>query len=97
MVYAKLFVSPNKLKKYRAVFYDEGGKKIKHTDFGASGMSDYTIHKDKQRKKRYIARHRSNENWDDYTTAGSLSRYVLWEKPSLKESWEFYKRKFKLL
>jgi len=35
-----------------AVLYD--GKWI---HFGAKGMSDFTIHKDKERRKRYRARH----------------------------------------
>ena len=29
--------------------------------FGAKGMSDYTIHKDDERKYRYIMRHKKNE------------------------------------
>ncbi len=31
------------------------GNKTIH--FGSAGMSDYTIHKDPERKERYIARH----------------------------------------
>ena len=31
--------------------------------FGAKGMADFTLHKDPERKARYIARHRSNEDW----------------------------------
>ncbi len=30
---------------------------------GASGCSDFTIHKDEQRKQRYINRHKTKENW----------------------------------
>ena len=29
--------------------------------FGASGYSDFTIHKDQARKQRYINRHKNNE------------------------------------
>ena len=29
----------------------------KRVHFGAKNMSDYTLHKDDERKKRYIARH----------------------------------------
>ena len=29
----------------------------KRIHFGAANMSDYTIHKDDERKQRYIARH----------------------------------------
>ena len=87
----KIIKSPNKKKKYRA-YFSTG----KHTDFGAAGMSDYTKHKDPERMKRYLNRHKSRENWRDPTTAGSLSRYVLWNKPSFRASVADYKRKFKL-
>jgi len=87
----KIVKSPNKKKKYRA-YFSTG----KHTDFGAAGMSDYTKHKDPERMKRYLNRHKSRENWRDPTTAGSLSRFVLWNKPSFRASVADYKRKFKL-
>lgn len=56
--------------------------------FGASGYSDYTKHKDEKRKKRYIKRHRENENWgkSGIDTAGFWSRWILWNKPSLRAS-----------
>jgi len=87
--------STQKDKKFMAIFYDEG-KKVKTTHFGAKGMSDFTIHKDKQRKERYLDRHRKRENWDSYMTAGSLSRWILWNKPTLKASISDYKKRFKL-
>ncbi len=80
-------------KKYMAVFY-ENGKKIKTTHFGAAGMSDYTKHKDPARKQRYMNRHKANEHWSKPMTAGSLSRYILWNKPSLKASITDYKKRF---
>ncbi len=82
-------------KKYMAVFYD-GTKKVKTTHFGAAGMSDYTKHKDKARKQRYLNRHRANEHWSDYMSAGSLSRYILWNKPTLTASKADYKKRFGL-
>ena len=87
--------STNSKKKYMAVFY-EGKKKIKTTHFGAAGYSDYTKHKDKQRKKRYMSRHRTREKWSDPMTAGALSRYILWNKPTLRASIEDYKLRFNL-
>ena len=54
--------------------------------FGASGMSDYTKHKDKERKARYVARHkRGGEKWtkSGIKTAGFWSRWLLWNKPSI--------------
>ena len=89
--------SPKKDKKLRAVFKDRDGKIRKTTDFGAKGMSDYTIHKDKQRKQRYLDRHRKRENWNAYMTAGALSRWILWNLPTLKGSIDDYKKRFKLI
>jgi L-rhamnose mutarotase len=54
--------------------------------FGQAGAGDYTIHKNPIRQQLYINRHKKNENWDDLTTAGAWSRWILWSKPSLKES-----------
>jgi len=88
--------STQKTKKLMAIFYDDNGKKIKTTHFGSAGMSDYTIHKDKERKERYLDRHRKRENWNDYMSAGSLSRWILWNKPTLKASIADYKKRFKL-
>jgi hypothetical protein len=82
-------------KKLMAIFYDNG-KKVKTTHFGAEGMSDYTKHRNDERKKRYLTRHKKNENWGDYKSAGSLSRYILWNKKTLRESINDYKRRFNL-
>lgn len=66
------------------------------THFGAKGMSDFTKNKDEERKDRYLKRHRANENWNDPKSAGALSRFVLWNKPTLKSSIEDYKKRFGL-
>ena len=95
MVKVDIKKSTNPEKKLMAIFYD-GDKKIKTTHFGSAGMSDYTKHKDEDRKKRYIERHKVNENWADYKSAGALSRWILWEKPTLTASINDYKNKFKL-
>ena len=86
--------SPKKDKKYVATFSRNG--RIKKTHFGAKGMSDYTKHKDSARKQRYINRHKRRENWKDPTSAGALSRYILWGKPSLRASIADYKKRFHL-
>ena len=85
--------STNSKKKYMAVFY-ENGKKIKTTHFGCAGMSDYTKHKDPARKQRYMNRHKSREDWQKPMSAGALSRYILWNKPTLKSSISDYKKRF---
>lgn len=90
-----LHKSQNKTKKYVIKFYDNNGKYIKSTNFGATGYSDYTIHKDDDRKNRYIARH-SNEDWSDPTKAGTLSRFILWNKKTLNDSFKDYLKRFGL-
>jgi hypothetical protein len=95
----KIVKSPKKDKKYRAIFLKNGREK--KVDFGAKGYQNYggtgtERHLDKKRKQRYINRHRSRENWKDPTTAGSLSRYILWNKDTFRASVSDYKRKFNL-
>ena len=87
----KIVKSPKPEKKYRAHFSDGT-----HTDFGSKGMSDFTKHKDPERKKRYMTRHSKRENWNSPKTAGALSRWILWNKDSLRKSIADYKKKFKL-
>ena len=54
-------------------------------------------HKDDKKKKAYLARHsRNDEDWNDYMSAGSLARYILWNKTTLAASIADYKNKFKL-
>lgn len=88
--------SHNPAKKWDATFeYPDGHTKT--TSFGARGMSDFTKHKDTQRKQRYLTRHRGmNEDWSDPTTAGALSRWVLWNKPSFRASVADYRRRFRV-
>jgi len=89
--------SPKKGKKLRAIFKDKDGKIIKQTDFGAEGMSDYTIHKDKDRRKRYRNRHKKDLDTKDFKRAGFLSWYVLWgDSSDLDTAIKDYKNKFNL-
>ena len=80
-------------KKWDAVFDRNGREKV--VPFGAAGMSDYTKHKNATRKQRYISRHSGmGESWNKPDTAGALSRWVLWNKPSFRASVADYKRRF---
>ena len=71
-------------------------KSEKKIYFGAAGYSDFTKHKDEGRKNRYILRHEKNEDWSKsgIDTAGFWSRWLLWNKPSIKESYEYIKNKY---
>ena len=50
---------------------------------------------DEERKQRYLDRHRARENWNDFMSAGSLSRWILWNRPTLRASISYYKKRFK--
>jgi hypothetical protein len=95
-MYVKISKSERKDKKYTAKFYDDDGDIVKIVHFGARGYDDMTIHKDEQRKQSYLSRHRKGENWNNYMTAGALSRWILWNKHTLKESINDYVKKFNL-
>ena len=78
--------------KYTAVFSDP--KKTTH--FGSIGYTDFTKSRDEQKKEAYLARHKARENWNDPTTAGALSRWILWNEPTLAASIKDFKQRFKL-
>ena len=83
-------------KKYVAEFEitkSNGKKRKKSTKFGAKGMSDYTKHKDNERRDRYISRHKKDLRTNDPTRAGYLSMYILWNKKTFKASLADYKRR----
>ena len=92
--FIKIKNSPKSTKKYTAVFQNRKTGGLKNIHFGARGMSDYTKHRDKARKDRYLKRHRANENWNNLMSAGALSRWVLWNKQTRKASIADYKRRF---
>lgn len=79
-------------KKFDAVV--DGKKTI---SFGQKGYSDFTLHKDPERKNRYINRHKDKENWglSGIETAGFYAKNVLWNKPTLKESVKDLNNKYK--
>jgi len=77
-------------KKYDAII--DGKKTI---SFGQAGASDFTKHKNEERKNMYIDTHKKNENWNDPTTAGFYSRWITWNKPTITESIKDTNRRFK--
>jgi hypothetical protein len=64
--------------------------------FGARGMSDFTLHKDPERRERYLQRHRRREDWTPagLRTPGFWSRWLLWNQPSLEASRRDMQRRF---
>jgi len=87
--------------KLTAIF-DIDGKKKKTVHFGSLGYNDYTIYskQDKklaeQKKEAYISRHDVNENFNKPDSAGALSRWILWNKPTVESSIKDFKKKFNL-
>ena len=77
-------------KKYMAIINDR-----KTIHFGAKGMSDFTIHKDEERKQRYLNRHKKNDNWNDPLTASFYATNILWNKPTITESIKDTNQRFK--
>jgi len=83
-------------KKLQATFSYPETTRTKTINFGSAGMADYTISKDKEQRSRYLERHRKRENWNKPDTAGALSRWILWEKPTRREAIQAYKKRFNL-
>jgi hypothetical protein len=92
MKYYFPYPSDNPEKKYYIITKDNN-----RVYFGAAGMSDFTKHKDEERKQRYIKRHGKNEskfwNKSGIDTPSFSSRFLLWEKPTIKESYQDIKKK----
>ena len=96
MVSVVIKKSDKPTKKLMAVFTRDNGRK-KTTYFGQAGAPDYTITKDKAQRKRYLDRHRKNENWNNPESAGALSRWILWgNSTSRRENIAAYKKRFNL-
>ena len=88
--------SHRKEKKFDAVFvYPDGHEKT--VPFGQKGYSDFTKHKNVTRRARYLKRHSGmGESWNKPDTPGALSRWVLWNKKTLRGSIRDFKKRFKL-
>ena len=87
--------SHKKDKKWDAVFDKNGREKV--VPFGQKGYSDFTKHKDKTRRARYLNRHSGmGEHWSQPDTPGALSKWILWNKTSFKASVADFKKRFKL-
>jgi hypothetical protein len=76
---------------------DSGVRKIIH--IGAKGYSDFIESGgDEDKKRSYITRHKVNEDWtmSGIQTAGFWSRWLLWNKETLKESIDDVKKRFQI-
>ena len=89
-------------KKLVAIFAPQphkGWMREKRVGFGAKGYSDYTLHRDKERRQRYRNRHakdlRVKDGRRDPRRPGFLSMFVLWgDSTSLEGSKADFKRRY---
>lgn len=81
--------STKKGKRLMATF--SNGTKI---HFGSEGGSTFIDHQDEAKKAAYLARHEKNEKWYDPYTAGSLSRWLLWNKKTLEAGHADFMKRF---
>ena len=95
---AKVVRSSDPKKKFTAIF-DDGTR----VHFGGRGYGDYILHtkrsgRDFAKAKRaaYIARHsKGGENWKNAKSPGALSRWILWEYPTLEKAVRLYNSHFR--
>ena len=84
------YISDKPEKKYYIITKDN-----KKVYFGQANASDFTLHKNEERKNRYILRHEKNEskfwNKSGIDTASFWSRFYLWEKPTKAQAYEYIK------
>jgi len=81
-----------KIKRFKAYFTDGTT-----TNFGQSNPKQGTFidRKDKTLKRNYKKRHFKDLETNDYTRAGYLGMFLLWNKETLKESMRDYNRRIK--
>ena len=90
MTRVQISPSSRKDKKFQAVIDNN-----RTVHFGARGMSDFTLHKNAERKDKYINRHQKNEDWTDPQTAGFYAKNILWNKPTIQASIKDTNQRFK--
>jgi hypothetical protein len=88
-------------KKMVAVFETAAGT-TKTVHFGARSYGDFTKYWKRDpalaraKRQAYIRRHGAQEKWTDPTTPATLSRYILWEKPTTQAGVAAFKRRFRV-
>ena len=74
----QVVIQPTKSKNKKLEAVIDGKKTV---PFGQKNASDFTLHKDPERKARYINRHEKREDWTKtgINTAGFYSEHVFME------------------
>lgn len=94
--YIQILNSQRREKKYKAIFYNSDRFPVKTTHFGSKTGNTYNCHHDDDIKTNWLARHEVNGTFDDFVSASALSRWLLWNRPSLSASFKHYLKKFNL-
>ena len=58
----------------------------KTTHFGSKGGKTFIDHGDEKIKENWMKRHKVNESWNKYDSAGALAKHVLWNKTDIRAS-----------
>ena len=86
-------------KRYMAIFTNtDGSKSTTHFGYANDNKTGSTFidHKNEKTKSAWIARHTVRGNFNNFKSASSLAKHILWNKTSLTASIQDYKKKFNL-
>lgn len=99
MIFYGLHKSDKPEKKYYVELSGDSDRR-KRIYFGDANMKDYTLFnalEREDRKRAYLARHKSREDWNNPETPGFWSRHILWgDTPSVQTNLKRTLSKFKI-
>ena len=92
-----IYESARKDKRFLAIFVENDNIKFK-INFGSKNGMTFVDHGDILKRENYLERHSAlNEDWENPTTAGALSKWILWgQSPNINTNIELFKKRFKL-
>lgn len=91
-----IYESARKDKRFLAIFVENGIIKFK-INFGSSTGFTFIDHGDIIKRENYLKRHAVNEDWENPTTAGALSRWILWgDSDDIETNIKAFKKRFQL-
>lgn len=92
-----IVLSPKKDKRFTALF-EKKSDKIKQIHFGSKNGKTFIDHQDKTKKRNWLKRHSKNiiRFQNNPYTPMTLSRMILWNKPTIDESLENFIANFDL-
>lgn len=92
-----IYESPRKDKRLVALFVKDDIVQFR-INFGSKNGSTFVDHGDILKRENYLERHSAlNEDWENPTTAGALSKWILWGKsPNINTNIELFKKQFNL-